>query len=132
MSFCQGGFKAVHSFMKKIDDALTTVITDITIVTGKIKDAEASLTGQIIINAIPNGGNMATWLNSALDILYKASTTAQTFDEKLLEWIKPDTPDAKDAKLVKLASVATAVADNKQHPQSFYDTAVQVHVMGLK
>lgn len=132
MAFCKGGFAAVKNFLQKIDDTLTTVIADITVVTGKIKAIEATLTAEGIIAAIPGGSNIEAWLNEALDVLYKASTTAKTFDEKLIEWIGAATPKAQDAAIVKLASVATAIADKQQHPQSFYDTAVQVHIEGLK
>lgn len=132
MSFCAGGFSAVKKFLQKIDDVLSTLINDITIVTGKIKALESDPTVEAIIAAIPAGSAIEGYLNSALDILFKATTEADTIDKKILEYLNSDTPDAMDGKIVKLAQVATAVADNQQHPQSFYDTAVQVHIQGLK
>lgn len=132
MSFCQGGFAKVKNFLEKISEALTTIITDITVVTGKIKAIEGDLTVEGIIAAIPGGSAIEGYLNDGLDILFKTATGAQTLDQKLLEWLGGETGDAQDGKLVKLAQVSTAIADGKQHPQSFYDTAVQVHIEGLK
>jgi len=132
MAFCKGGFGAVKSFLQKIDSVLESLINDITIVTGKIKAIEGDPTIEAIIAAIPGGSAIEGYLNDALDILFKATTEADTVDKKILEYLTGLTPDAADGKLVKLAQVATAVADGKQHPQSFYDTAVQVHIEGLK
>lgn len=132
MAFCKGGFSAVKSFLQKIDSVLESLINDITVVTGKIKALEGNLTIQAIISAIPMGTAIEGYLNEALDILYKATVEADTIDKKILEYLNSDTPDLQDGKLVKLAQVAVAVADGKQHPQSFYDTATQVHIEGLK
>lgn len=132
MPFCAGGFAKVKSFLLKISEELTTIINDITIVTGKIKAIEGDPTIEAIIAAIPAGSKIEGYLNDGLDILLKGATAAQTLDQKLIDWLTGQTPDAKDGLLVKLASVATAIADGKQHPQSFYDTAVQVHIEGLK
>lgn len=132
MPFCAGGFAKVKSFLEKISEALATVIADITIVTGKIKAIEGDLTIEGIIAAIPGGSAIEGYLNSALDILLKVATEGQTLDQRLLAYLDGKTPDAQDGDLVKLAQVATAIADGKQHPQSFYDTAVQVHIEGLK
>lgn len=133
MSFCKGGYAAVKSFLQKIDDVLATAITDITLITEKIKAIEDTLSSAGIIQAIPSGTSAETWLNQALDILLNGAGLAKTFDEKLIGWLSIETTSkARDAKIVKLAQVAVAVSDNQQHPQSFYDTAVQVHIEGLK
>ena len=132
MAFCKGGFGAVKSFLQKIDSVLESLINDITVVTGKIKAIEGDLTIQAIIAAIPYGTAIEGYLDKGLALLYTATTAADTLDKKILEWLDGELPDAIDGKLVKLAQMSVAVGDNKQHPQSFYDTATQVHIQGLK
>lgn len=132
MAFCSGGFAKVKDFMHKVTDELTKVMTEITDVTGKIKAIEGESTVQAIVAALPIGSVIEGYLNQGMDLLVSSGNTALSLAEKIQAWLDGSTPDAKDAKLVKLAQVSTAIADNKQHPQSFYDTAVQVHIEGLK
>lgn len=132
MAFCKGGFSKVKDFLHKVTDTLEKLMITITDVTGKIKAIEGNPTVEAIVAAVPLASTIEGYLNAGLEALVKADSAAISFAEKLAAWLENETQDAKDMKLVKLAQKATAIADNEQHPQSFYDTAVQVHIEGLK
>lgn len=132
MAFCSGGFAKVKDFMHKVTDELTKVMAEITDVTGKIKAIEGNPSVAAIVALIPSGSLIEGYLNSGMDLLNTYGNEAVSLADKIVAYLDGVTPDLKDAKLVKLAQVSTAIADNKQHPQSFYDTAVQVHIEGLK
>lgn len=132
MSFCSGGFAKVKDFMHKVDDDLVSVMNKVTDVTGKIKAIEGNPTVEVIVSFIPYGTEVEGYLNKAIDLLLNGGNAALSLAQKIVAYLDGATPDAKDGKLVKLAQVATAAADGNQQKQSFYDTAVQVHLEGLK
>lgn len=132
MAFCKGGFSKVKDFMHKVTNALTTVMEDITKVTGVIKAIEGNPTVEAIVAAIPLGTQIEKWIDEGLATLVSIDQAGLSLAEKITAWLEGQTPDAKDGMLLKLASKATAIADDNTHPQSFYDTAVQVHIEGLK
>lgn len=133
MSFCKGGFAKVKDFMKKVTPELEIIMGKITDVTGKIKAIEGNPLAEAIVAAIPIGSEIEGYLNKAMDIIVTGGEKVISCAEKITAWLENETEAGKDMKLVKLAQVSVNIADaDQQHSQSFYDTAVQVHIEGLK
>lgn len=136
MAFCKGGLAAVRNIVHHITDELEKVIDEITTITGYIKALEQSPAVAVIVALIPAGSAIEGWLNTALDELANVTGTAMTFAEKLQTWLdtEPETP-ARNMQVWKLASLATKAADKKPEPvktESFYDSAIQLHIMSNK
>jgi phosphoribosylformylglycinamidine (FGAM) synthase-like enzyme len=131
MSFCKGGFTAVKSFMHKVDEALINTMTVVTDITGEIKSLEGDATVIQIESLIPNGSAYAAAFATAVDKLSAGVEAGLSFAEKFVHLLAGQSEDSKDATLLKIASLATAAQDQR-YPQHLYDTAVQVHLEGLK
>lgn len=131
LNFCKGGRAKVNAFMHLVDDSLISVMTTVTDVTGKIKAIEGYPTVQQIEDIIPNGHVYATVFDNAVDAVAGVVTGALTVAEKIAAALAGKTQDGKDGELLKIASKATAIADGR-YKQHTYDTAVQVHLEGLK
>lgn len=136
MAFCKGGLAAVKKIVHHITDELEKIIEFVTEITGKIKALEASPAVEAILAIIPGGHVAEAWFNTALDELTGGLIKADTLAEKIQAWLDSfDTEPAKNAGIFKLASLAAKAADTKPDPskgESFYDSAVQLHVMDLK
>lgn len=136
MAFCKGGLAAVRNIVKHIDDVLEKVIEEITIVTGKIKALEANPTVEAIIAFIPGGSAIEGFINKGIDELTGVVDDAKSVADKILEWLGAfKTESEKNAGVFKLASLAAKAADSKpaaDKTESFYDSAVQLHIMSVK
>lgn len=130
-NLCPGGLAKLKDFVHKVDDTLQKSIAEITVITGKIKAIEADPSVQQIVDIIPNGSSYEAVFNAAVDRLAAGATAGLSVAEKIVSWLEGKTEDARDADLLKLASVATAIYDDR-YSQHTYDTAVQVHIEGLK
>lgn len=131
MFSCKGGYAKVKSFMHQVDDTLVQTMTTITDITGKIKAIEGDPTVMEIEAIIPKGSEYEATFNTAIDKLSTNVSTGLSVAERIVALLAGKTTDAKDGDLLKLASVATAVQDSR-YTQHTYDTAVQVHIEGLK
>lgn len=136
MAFCKGGLAAVRNIVKHITSALEDVIAEITLITGKIKALEASPAVEAILALIPGGSAAEAWFNTAIDELTGVANTALSLAEKIQAWLNTlPTEAAKNAGVFKLASLATKAADaspDSEKTESFYDSAVQLHIMDQK
>lgn len=136
MAFCKGGLKAVKNIVHHITDELENVIEIVTNITGKLKALEASPAVEAIIAIIPGGHAAESWINAAIDELTGGLNSAETLAEKIAAWLDTfDTEPAKNAGIFKLASLASKAADTKPDAskgESFYDSAVQLHIMEEK
>lgn len=136
MAFCKGGLKAVKNIVHHITDELENVIEIVTDITGKLKALEASPAVEAIIAIIPGGHKAEAWINKAIDELTGGLNSAETLAEKIAAWLDTfDTEPAKNAGVFKLASLAAKAADTKPDAskgESFYDSAVQLHIMEEK
>jgi ABC-type bacteriocin/lantibiotic exporter with double-glycine peptidase domain len=132
MAFCSTGFSKAKQFLSQIDGTLETIIEKTTDYTAKIKAIEGTLTVAAIVAAVPVASEVEGYINKGLDVIIGVEQGAKSLAEKLATWLDGKTEADKNGSLVKLASVATAIAHDNQHTESFYDTAVQTHVYGLK
>lgn len=135
--FCKGGFSKVKDFLSKVTPQLENIIHQTTEWTGKIKALEADPTVDAIEQTIPAASTLVGYANKAIDIIVGIEQNGLSLAAKISDWLSGLSETARDANLVKLAQVTTAVqaqaegASQETH-QSFYDTAVQVHIEGLK
>lgn len=134
MAFCKGAMHAIRKIWDSITPVLEDIIEEITKYTKLIKDLEQSPAVEAIVKLIPAGSKIEGWLNTALDEINGAAQEGKTLAEKISEWLaEADTEPARNAKVFKLASVATKAADietgEAAKPESFYDSAVQLHVI---
>lgn len=136
MPFCKGGLKAVKNIVHHITDELEKIIEVVTDITGKIKALEASPAVEAILAIIPGGSAAEAWFNTALDELTAGLIKGDTLALKIQAWLDSfDSVPAKNAGVFKLASLASKAADQQPDTgktESFYDSAVQLHVMELK
>ncbi|MEO7048952.1 MAG: hypothetical protein ABI091_26855 [Ferruginibacter sp.] len=136
MAICKGGLSVVRNLVKHITTILEDIVTEITVITGKIKDLEASPAVESIIAIIPGGSVAEAWFNAAIDELTGIANEGKTLAEKIQSWLDTlPTASAKNAGVFKLASLATKAADtvpDSTKTESFYDSAVQLHIMSEK
>lgn len=136
MAFCKGGLAAVRNIVHHIDDDLEIVIEKVTDVTGKIKAIEQNAIVSDLIALIPNGSEIEGWLNTAIDTITGVAQETKTVADKIAAWLNTlATEPAKNAGIFKLASLAVKAADinpSTEKTESFYDSAVQLHVMTNK
>lgn len=126
--FCQGAGEAIRTFAQHITPELSSLITDVTVITGKIKAIEVTPTAQAIEVAIPGGSKYEAAFNTGLDILAGAVTGAITVAERISQWISGNTPTAINGQLNKLAATVVKAADTVTDPvktEVFYDSVVQ-------
>lgn len=135
MSFCKGALTAVRKIWNEITPFIETVLTTITTVTGQILLLEKDPSVEAILALIPKGSEIEGWINSALNTILGLDSGAEDIIKKITAFLDAlDTKAAKDAGVFKLASMATKSADAPNNADgtktdSFYDSAVQLHVM---
>ena len=131
MAFCKKGAAALHDFLTKVK-GLEPILEKFVDFTGEIKKLPGNPTVQQIDALIPNDSKLQQSFDVALALIIKGAGLLGSFASELSNWLKDKTEMERNANLFKLASVATAVADEHKHSESFYDTATQVHIEGLK
>jgi hypothetical protein len=133
MALCKNGLSAVRDIWNKITPELEHIVEEVTTYTQKIKALEANPGVEAIVAIFPGGAAAEMWFNNAMDEIVKVADTAKTVAEKISEWLNGKTELEANGNLFKLASVALKHADviagNVAESESFYDSAVQLHVM---
>lgn len=135
MAFCSKGQTEIKAFLEKLTPTVKTLVDDVTIVTGQLKELKSNPTVQEIETFIPETSPLYKYFYSALDIIVGTSTIVNSFAEKMQVWLS-STETQRNANLFKLASVAVAVGHKASgettEKESFYDLAVQAHVVGIQ
>jgi hypothetical protein len=150
MAFCQGAMSAIRKIWNEITPELENVIEEITKVTGEIIALESDITVEAIVKLIPAGSLVEGWLNAAINEITSITTEVGDLATAITAWLGTGTPNTSlpqgaaivqptkqdvDMKMFKLASMATKAADkqagtaNAAKTDSFYDSAVQLHVI---
>ena len=133
MAFCKGVMHTIRQIWDKITPELETIIETVTKYTQLIKDLEKTATVETIMALFPAGAAVEAWLNAAFDELNGVTDTVKSLAEKIKEWLDAqDSTSAVNAGVFKIASLATKAADtipDAAKTESFYDSAVQLHVM---
>lgn len=135
MGFCKRGISVISDFMKKLEP-VEKILTAIIAVTGEIKAILNSATVQQIEAVLAANPKLRKYFHDALVLILGIDIEVEALATTIHGWLKDKTEYEKNADLFKLASVATGVAHAAEtgelHGESFYDTAIQVHVAGLK
>lgn len=150
---CKGFVSAIRKFWNEITPELQIVINDVTAVTQKIKDLEGDATVEAIVAIIPGGSAVEAWINTALGAITGVTTEVSAVAAAITAWLNGAslttvietgnvaatipviTKPAKDMMVFKLASQAVKAADisagtaNANKGDSFYDSAIQTHVI---
>ncbi len=151
MAFCQGAMSAIRKIWNEITPELENIIQEITKVTGEIIALESDITVEAIIKLIPAGSLIEGWLNAAINEITSVTTEVGDLAAAITAWLGTGTVSLPagaaptqvvkttkqdiDMKMFKLASMATKAADkqagtaNSAKTDSFYDSAVQLHVI---
>jgi hypothetical protein len=132
MSFCPGGAAKMREFLNKVDTLESNTIDEVTTITGKIKALEGNFAIEALIAIIPNGSKYEAALNSAMDKIVPALKTVQSVTEKISQWLNGKTDREAGGNLLVLASQTVSEVDSNKQKDSFYDTATQTHIEGLK
>lgn len=152
MAFCTGAMSAIRKIWNEITPELENVIEQITKVTGEIIALESDITVEAIVKLIPAGTLVESWLNAAINEITSVTTEVGDLAAAITAWlgkgtvslpaagevtppiVQPTKQDV-DMKMFKLASMATKAADKQAgtataaKTDSFYDSAVQLHVI---
>lgn len=134
MSFCSKSFPKIKDFVSKITAEVESAMVVVIDYTSKIKALEMGAGVQAIEAAIPIAGEVGIWIRAALNAITGVATGVKSDAEAIHDYLSTAKTDiAKDGLLVKLAQVAVASSGAAPgEKQSFFDTAVQVHIEGLK
>lgn len=136
MALCEGGLAKIRDLWHHVTPELTDIITKTTEVTGKIKALEANPTVDAIVKVIPYGTEVEGWLNKGIDAVVKIEQGAKNLAEKISAWLDGKTELESNGNLLKLANATTQAGHAEtgqavQH-ESFYDSAIQLHIIATK
>ena len=134
MAFCSKFMAAIRRVMDQVGPKLGKIIDDITKVTKTIKDIVGSPAIEVLIKLIPKGSEIQRWLMVALEAVSGITSTADSFYDKLKEWLDSQpTEVAKNKMLLALASSAAMAADVEMgeapKKEKVYDTAVLARII---
>lgn len=132
MAFCAGAMATIRKIWNQITPELEKIIETVTEVTQKIKNLESDPTVEAILAIIPGASAVEGWINAGLAEITGITTEVEGLAAAITAWLNSlPTAQAKEAGIFKLASMSSKAADttNSSKTDSFYDSAVQLHVM---
>lgn len=135
MAFCSDGITPIKTFLSHVTQGIATAMDKALAFTGAVRAVEQSATVQVLEEIVGDAVHVdiKSDVAKAFTLITGVETTVDNLATNLSNSLQGETSLQNNASLIKLASVTTSINSQangeEAKPESFYDTAVQVHAL---